>query len=244
MKTRISPLRWATFLLLESFVLFTALFQISKGEMTNLLLCFVTLFLVAVPFVFPLFLPMQMKFPLFFFLECYAIGALLGDCWHLYDQTRWWDKLLHFSGGVVFALFGLWLLQAIWKQPPPLLASVLFAFCFSVTLAVLWEFLEFGSDRIFGTDMQRDTWLSALSSYALGEEAGRVAGIENITEVTVNGQLLGEGGYLDIGLVDSMMDMLVETVGALAVSLFTLLDRHRHPLLFYGKRTDQRPPVR
>ena len=239
MKTRISPLRWATFLLLEAFVLFTALWQILEGDPTNLLLCFTTLFLVAVPFVFPRFLPIQMDFPIFLFLECYAIGALLGDCWHLYYQTVWWDKLLHFSGGVVFALFGLWLLQAIWKQPPPLLASVLFAFCFSVTLAVLWEFLEFGSDRIFGTDMQRDTWLSALSSYALGEETGRVAGIENITEVTVNGQLLGEGGYLDIGLVDSMMDMLVETVGALAVSLYALFDRQRHPLLLFKKTREK-----
>ena len=66
-----------------------------------------------------------------------------------------------------------------------------------------------------------------------------MAGIENITEVTVNGQLLGEGGYLDIGLVDSMMDMLVETVGALAVSLYALFDRQRHPLLLFKKTREK-----
>ena len=63
----------------------------------------------------------------------------------------------------------------------PLFTAIV-AFCFSMTIGVVWEFFEFGMDQI--------------------------------QEVMVNGQALGLGGYLDIGLVDTMEDLFVNFIGA------------------------------
>ena len=43
--------------------------------------------------------------------------------------------------------------------------------------------------------------------------------ISGIEEVMINGQPLGVGGYLDIGLIDTMMDLLVNFVGAIIFAI-------------------------
>ena len=43
--------------------------------------------------------------------------------------------------------------------------------------------------------------------------------INDIKEVTVNGQELGLGGYLDIGLLDTMKDLFVNFIGAVVFSV-------------------------
>lgn len=47
--------------------------------------------------------------------------------------------------------------------------------------------------------------------------------INDITQVTVNGQDLGLGGYLDIGLIDTMEDLVVNFIGAVVFSVFGFL---------------------
>ena len=92
----------------------------------------------------------------------------------------------------------------------------LVAFCFSMTVGVMWEFFEFGMDVLFLTDMQKDTVLNTLSTVEL---TGGVTVLQDITTVTVNGQDLGLGGYLDIGLYDTMADLFVNFVGAVVFSV-------------------------
>jgi len=43
--------------------------------------------------------------------------------------------------------------------------------------------------------------------------------IRNITDVSVNGKSMGLGGYLDIGLIDTMKDLLVNFIGAVVFSV-------------------------
>ena len=89
------------------------------------------------------------------------------------------------------------------------------AFCFSMTVGVVWEFFEFGMDTIFNLDMQKDTILHSISSVMLDPTGGnKPTMIQNIQDVIVNGRSLGLGGYLDIGLHDTMEDLLVNFVGA------------------------------
>lgn len=52
-----------------------------------------------------------------------------------------------------------------------------------------------------------------------------------ITDTQVNGASMGINGYLDIGLIDTMHDMLVETVGALVFLVYVLFDRNKHPMI-------------
>jgi hypothetical protein len=52
----------------------------------------------------------------------------------------------------------------------------------------------------------------------------------------VDGQSLGINGYLDIGLIDTMHDMIIETVGALVFPIYVLIDRNKHPLIISLKQ--------
>ena len=88
---------------------------------------------------------------------------------------------------------------------------VLFSFCFSMTVGVVWEFFEFGMDSLIGTDMQKDTILYAIHSYK--HTGNGIGGIKNINNVTVNGESIGSG-YIDLGLADTMKDLLLNYVGA------------------------------
>ena len=102
----------------------------------------------------------------------------------------------------------------------PLFVSIV-SFCFSMTIGVVWEFFEFFMDNIFGLDMQKDTVIHVIHSVVL-DPMGRnvVHTISGIDSVIINGQELNLGGYLDIGLIDTMNDLLVNFVGAAVFCVF------------------------
>lgn len=93
------------------------------------------------------------------------------------------------------------------------------AFCFSMTVGVLWEFFEFGMDRLFHMDMQKDTVVQSITSVMLDPTNRNIpVTIDGIHSVAVNGQDLGFDGYLDIGLYDTMADLFVNFIGAVVFS--------------------------
>ena len=82
-----------------------------------------------------------------------------------------------------------------------------------MTIGVLWEFFEFGMDRLFHMDMQKDTIVHTISSVMLDPTNKNIPiTIDGITSVAVNGKDLGFDGYLDIGLYDTMEDLLVNFI--------------------------------
>ena len=108
--------------------------------------------------------------------------------------------------------------------------SALFGLLFSIGIAVVWEFFEFGSDMLFSSDMQADTVITTVVT-KINRADGSVDVFQNITDTVVNGESLGVNGYLDIGLIDTVVDMLVETIGALVYFVYAIIDRDRHPLI-------------
>ena len=89
-----------------------------------------------------------------------------------------------------------------------------------MTIGVVWEFFEFGMDQLAGFDMQKDTVIHVIRSVTLDPERHNVPyEISGITETVVNGQELGLGGYLDIGLIDTMQDLIVNFIGAFVFSV-------------------------
>lgn len=177
-----------------------------------------TIFLLLLPLLCQRIAHIEISVPLYLLMLFYAMGPMFGQCYRLYYRLNWWDKLLHALGGVMFALVGLYLFaRGAEKNGKKPIMSAVFALCFSMALSMLWEFCEFGVDRFFGTDMQQDTLVNGFHSYLLGTEIGVTGAVEGITEVLVNGQTLP--GYIDIGLIDTMLDMLFETLGAVLVAL-------------------------
>lgn len=192
--------------------------------------------LATVPFVcLPLLLSIVFKWRLnnifYIVFSFYALGPLLGAVYGLYYVTGWWDDLLHVLAGTLFAVCGAYLARFLNRgNETSYILSILFGVCFSLGIAVAWELFEFGSDLFLGSDMQADTIIHSIAT-KVGRTDGGLTVFEQIGDVYVDGKSLGLGGYLDIGLIDTMRDMAVETAGALLYMIYALIDRERHPMI-------------
>ena len=153
-------------------------------------------------------------------------AEILGELKSYFITYPHWDSMLHTTTGFLCAAFGFALIDILNRndkikfQLSPVYVALV-AFCFSMTIGVLWEFFEFGMDRLFHMDMQKDTIVSSITSVMLDPTNRNIPiTIDNITSVAVNGQDLGFNGYLDIGLYDTMEDLFVNFIGALTFSVF------------------------
>lgn len=133
--------------------------------------------------------------------------------------------MLHTINGFLAAAIGFSMVDLLNRSEKivfnlsPLFMAIV-AFCFSMTIGVVWEFFEFVMDQIIGYDMQKDTVIHVIRSVTLDPAGHNVPYvIDNITETAVNGQKLGLGGYLDIGLIDTMQDLIVNFIGAFIFSV-------------------------
>ena len=209
------------------------IYSLSLSDGSMILMSLGSFIIVTVPFLSSKLCRFEMNTCFFVFVELYALGPLLGEVYLFYERIKAWDVILHTVGGFVFAAFGAHIGTLLsGERGSTVLMRICFAIAFSVTLSVLWEFTEYGADMLLGTDMQRDTLLSEISSYHLSNEMGVVESIKGIEDVTVNGEALGLDGYLDVGLHDTMQDMLVETAGAMIFALYSLFDKGRHEPIY------------
>jgi len=207
------------FALCESFAMITIIMMLQGKRYDRLPLAVATPVMILVPLLIERLFRCKMILPVYLYSLFYTIGPAFGQCHNFYYTVPWWDKMLHTSGGIIFAFFGLFLFEKyIGKDKKKVVMTAIFAVCFSMAVSVLWEFYEFGADTFFGTDMQDDVVITQINSYLLDEGVGVAGGIENIEEVIVNGKALPVKGYIDIGLIDSMIDMLLEALGALVVA--------------------------
>ena len=151
-------------------------------------------------------------------------AQILGELQEYYLTFRYWDTMLHVVNGFLCAAIGLALIDILNNSPrfsislSPVYVA-LTAFAFSMTVGVIWEFFEFGMDQIFHTDMQKDTIILSISSVVLNPEGRNVAVTLHIDNIVVNGETWNYGGYIDIGLIDTMTDLLVNFIGAVVFSV-------------------------
>lgn len=157
----------------------------------------------------------------------------LGEIACYYVQYPHWDSIVHTVWGFLCAAIGYLLVDLLNRDMPkrfhlsPAYLAVA-AFCFSMTIGVLWEFFEFAMDRLFLMDMQKDTIIPQFASTLLDETHRNIpVAVSGIDSVTVNGQVLVSGGYLDIGLYDTMEDLFVNFLGALTFALIGYFSSRR-----------------
>ena len=213
----------------ELFALCAALVSMKSGTVSDVLVCL----LVGLGLTVPLLMEeygYRMSAVLYGFSMLYMLASLSGRIYKLYYLIAHWDKMLHLCGGIAFALMGTYLPVLInEKYREDRVMRLLFGVLFSISVAAIWEFYEFSMDRWFGMDMQRDTVVTAISSYNLGTGTGVIGRIDPIESVVINGVEMD--GYLDIGLIDTMGDMMIETAGAIVYAVAFALDKGRHPAI-------------
>ena len=181
------------YLILRILVIVMLVLQVLNQNYENVFLCILTLLLLIVPsFVqvtFKIELPTTLEIIVLFFIFA---AEILGEINEFYLLFPFWDTVLHTLNGFLAAAIGFSLVDLLNRSErtvfnlSPVFTAIA-AFCFSMTIGVVWEFFEFGMDQI--------------------------------QEVMVNGQALGLGGYLDIGLVDTMEDLFVNFIGAAVFSV-------------------------
>lgn len=215
------------FIVLRTIVIGVGIRALFLGNYENAFLCLMTLAL----FLLPAFVSKTFKVELPSLLEKIVLififaAEIMGEIGDYYIRYPIWDTLLHTTTGFLAAAMGLSLIDILNRSErvkfdlSPLFVALV-SFCFSMTIGVLWEFLEFGADLLLQTDMQKDMVVNTISSVMLNPDMTNTAvKITGITETLVNGQPLGVGGYLDIGLFDTMKDMFVNFLGAIVFSVF------------------------
>lgn len=225
------------YFILRGFVILTIIIQAWRGNWENVFMAVLTLLLFLIPFFIDRRLNIKLPNALEVMILLFIFSAeILGEIQNFYGIFRHWDTILHTINGFLCAAIGFSLIDILnrsqkfhTKMKPIFVALV--AFCFSMTIGVLWEFFEFGMDETIRTDMQKDRIATVISSVALNEEKENVPiVIKNIEETKIYGEIDNEkteitikGGYLDIGLKDTMKDLLVNFVGAIIFSCIGLL---------------------
>lgn len=215
-----------TYLVLRLIVLGTLVRSVMRGDAESVFICLLVLFIFTLPHLierrFDIDIPSALEVIIFLFVFAAEIMGELGCYFIRYPH---WDTLLHTTSGFLWAALGFSLADLLNRservkvQLSPFYIALM-AFCFSMTVGVIWEFIEFAADRILLLDMQKDTVIHTISSVALDTtNSNTPVVIGGITDVSVNGQSLGLGGYLDIGLYDTMEDLFVNFVGAVVFSV-------------------------
>ena len=144
-----------------------------------------------------------------------------------------WDNILHVINGFIMGAIGLSLIELLndtkeIKLHPIFIAIV--SFSFSMTIGVCWEFFEYGMDTSFKLDMQKDTIIESINSVTFDpNNLNKVYSLE-IDSLEVNGEnwLDKYGGYIDIGLIDTMNDLIVNFIGALTFSIIGYFYSRKH----------------
>lgn len=214
------------YMVLRALVILVLIAQLLDRNYENVFLCTLTLMLFTIPSVVEIRMDIDIPVGMQAIIMLFIFAAeILGEINKYYLIFPYWDTMLHTLNGFLAAAIGLALIDLLNRSQrfsfelSPVFV-VLVAFCFSMTIGVLWEFFEHFMDLSFGLDMQKDTVIHEISSVMLNPAgANRPETIRNITSTVVNGQELGLGGYLDIGLFDTMADLFVNFIGAVTFSV-------------------------
>lgn len=204
--------------------------QFFNHNFENVFLCMLTLVLLLMPTIMERRLKIDLPNALEIIIMLFIYAAeIMGEIQAFYTTYRGWDTMLHTMNGFLCAAIGFCLVDLFDRSEKSSLSlspkyMAIVAFCFSMTVGVLWEFFECAMDQLLLLDMQKDTVVNTISTVMLDPTGGNkpqiIRGITDVILVTDQGEIsLGLGGYLDIGLLDTMKDLFVNFIGAVVFSI-------------------------
>lgn len=240
-----------TYFVLRVLVIACMVAQSMNGNWENVLLCVLTLLLFTIPTIFSETLNITLPSTLETIVYIFIFAAeILGEVQSFYTHVIYWDSILHTINGFICAAIGFSLIDLLNTNDnihinlSPIFVSIV-AICFSMTIGVIWEFFEYSVDKLLLKDMQKDTIVKTISSVALDEKKENnpivVDNIEKTIIYTKDKEVVIEGGYLDLGINDTMKDLFVNFLGAITYSLIGFLyiknrDKYRFAEEFMLKR--------
>ena len=218
------------YLVLRALIIIILVRDVLRREYQSVFLCALSLVLLIMPSIISrklkIVLPSTLEIVILLFIFA---AEILGELNSFYVRVPHWDTMLHTINGFLCAAIGFALVDMMNRndrftfQLSPLYLAIV-SFCFSMTVGVLWEFFEFSGDYFLGMDMQKDTIVHAIHSVNMDPTlTNTVVHVRDIADVILvhsdgSQQALGLGGYLDIGIIDTMKDLFVNFIGAVVFS--------------------------
>ena len=234
-KRKEEPAAFWTYVVLRFIVILILIRCILRGDIESAFVCVLVLVIYLLPqFVenkLNIDIPTALEVIIFVFVFA---AEILGELQSYFIKYSNWDTILHTSSGFLCAAVGFSLVDLLNRSDnvkvqlsPGYLAIT--AFCFSMTIGILWEFIELSADKLFLLDMQKDTIVNQISSVSLDPTNSNipipVKDIQDVLLVTGSGEVpLGLGGFLDIGLYDTMEDLFVNFIGAVVFSVVAFFE--------------------
>lgn len=232
------------YFILRFLVIICLIRQITLGHFDSAALCVLSLFLLMLPIIiqrkFNIKLPTTLESIIYIFIFA---AEILGEIYNFYGHIANWDLMLHTLNGFLCAAIGLSLIDLLNNNSKSINLSPLYvaiaAFCFSMTIGVCWEFIEYAFDKTTLVDMQKDELINTITSVEFdSKKSNKAIKITDINKtilfdsqgkeiITIN------GGYLDIGLNDTMEDLFVNFIGATIYSFlgyFYIKNREKYKL--------------
>ena len=212
-------------------VIICMLRQIQLGNIMNAALCIFTLILFSITIFMEHKLNIDFPDLLEITVWLFIFSAeILGEINEFYIHFENWDLILHTTNGFIMAGIGYSLVELLNKNEnihvtlSPIYVAIV-SICFSMTIGVFWEFFEYSVDKYLHKDMQKDTVINTIYSVTLHNDGKNEVVELPIESVVINGQDWTKqyGGYIDIGLHDTMEDLFVNFVGAVIFSIFGYL---------------------
>lgn len=233
-KKTIPPINVVVFFILRFLVIVSMVAQGTRGNWNNVFLCIVTLILFTLPAFIGKRLKIQLPKTLEIIIYLFIFSSeILGEIQNFYGIFKHWDTMLHTLNGFLCAAVGFSLVDIInrkdeYKVDLTPIFMVIVSISFSMTIGVLWEFVEFSADYFFTHDMQKDRIITTINSKELKDkELNEMITINDINETIIYydnyTKIYVLDGYLDIGLIDTMKDLFVNFIGAVIFSLFGYL---------------------
>ena len=154
------------------------------------------------------------------FMLLFVLFCFLGASYNFYGKIPFLDDILHAAWGIVFSVVGIIVVKSLIGAPKTakgVIACVLFGLGFAMFLSVLWEIYEFSGDSLLHTmDMQQDTIVHHFHSFFLHDPYDNLHTVEidGITKTVITymedgvEKTLTLDGYLDLGLIDTMHDLI------------------------------------
>lgn len=211
--------------------------EIIIGSYNNLFICILTLLLISIVIIIDKIFNIKIsKFLKTYIIIFIFLAEILGEILDFYSKIVYWDFILHIISGFIITGLCLSIIKKVIKNilNYNVFLILVISFCFSVTISVFWEFFEYLSDNYyFKTDMQKDKIVKKISSISLSNNyiLSKINNIKYTIVYIENNEGISEikidNGYLDIGLHDTMSDLLANIIGT---SFFSFL------AYFYIKR--------
>jgi len=224
------------YIILRMLVIICMIRELMLGDIQNALLCVLSLILFLLPALvektFKVELPNTLEITILIFIFS---AEILGEINNFYGIFNNFDDILHTINGFLSASVGFSLIYLLNENVQSFKLSPIFvslvAFCFSMTIGITWEFFEYGMDQVFNLDMQKDTTVNIINTVTLDpSNSNKVINIDDINHTILydknNQELTTINGYLDIGLIDTMEDLIVNFIGAFIYSIFGYLYIH------------------